>query len=83
MMILPWLLVRALARLLAAIVDDMLGRTSWRWSREAIAWWAVCIVPQVVARWLMWGGGERIPLPANWIPYLFGRALGVYGRRAA
>ncbi len=57
------------------------GSARWRWSRERIAWWAVCIVPQVVARWLMWGGGERVPLPASWVPYLFGRALGVEGRR--
>jgi len=91
-MILAWLLVRASARLLVAIADDLLviarlkwrdsmGGAKWRWSRERIAWWAVCIVPHAVARWLMWGGGERIPLPASWVPYLFGRALGVEGRR--
>jgi len=92
MLILVWLLVRGLVALLVAIVDDLLviarlklrdsmGRTSYRWSRERLAWWAVCIVPQVVARWLMWGGGERVPLPASWVPYLFGRALGLEGRR--
>lgn len=49
--------------------------------RERVAWWLVCIFPRAIARWLMFGGGKRIPLPASWFPYLFGRALGVDGGR--
>ncbi len=92
MLILAGLMVRAFGRLVRATADDLLviarvkwrdsmGGARWRLSRERIAWWAVCIVPQVVARWLMWGGGERVPLPASWVPYLFGRALGIDGSR--
>lgn len=49
--------------------------------KERLAWWMVCIVPLFVARWLLLGGGQRIPLPGSWVPYLFGRALGVEGRK--
>ena len=45
------------------------------------AWWLVCICPRFAARWLMFGAGRHVPLPASWVPYLFGQAIGVEGRR--
>jgi hypothetical protein len=44
-----------------------------------MAWWVVCVVPRFAARWLVFGAGRRIPLPPSWVPYLFGRALGLDG----
>lgn len=43
---------------------------------EIMGSWLVCLVPKFVARWLMFGSGERIKLPASWVPHLFGRAIG-------
>ncbi len=44
-------------------------------------WLLICVFPRFVARWLMFGGGKRTPLPASWIPYMFGRALDAQGKR--
>lgn len=50
--------------------------------RERMAWWIVCVVPQFIARWLMFNKrGQHFPLPKRWTPYLFGRALGVDGSK--
>lgn len=46
-----------------------------------MSWWLVCILPRAVARWLVWGKGQCVPLPASWVPYIFGRALGCYGKK--
>lgn len=44
-------------------------------------WWFVAVVPRFVARWLMFSRlGQRVPLPRNLVPYLFGHALGVRGK---
>lgn len=35
-----------------------------------------------MARWLMFDKlGQTVRLPASWVPYLFGRALGVDGSK--
>ncbi len=50
--------------------------------RERLGWTLVCIIPRFLASWLMMGSGQKVPLPTKWYPYLFGRALGVDGRRS-
>lgn len=52
--------------------------------RARLAWLVVCLVPQFLARWLMFNKlGQRVKLPLSWGPYLFGRALGVDGSKCA
>lgn len=42
----------------------------------------VCAVPRFIAKWLMLNPrGQRVKLPGSWVPYLFGRALGVDGSK--
>lgn len=49
-------------------------------TKERARWWLVCIVPRRVALWLVFGWLQRLPLPASWYPYLFGRMMGCDGR---
>lgn len=45
--------------------------------KSRCAWWLVCLLPQWLASKWLW---SRVPMPASWAPYVFGRSIGREGR---
>lgn len=46
--------------------------------KDQLAWWLVCLVPKWLAGKWVW---SRVPMPASWAPYMFGRSIGIDGKR--
>lgn len=48
---------------------------------ERVGWLLIVIIPILLAKWLMMGGGQSIPRPGRVNPYLLGRAFGINGSK--